>query len=540
MVARIKPFIVFLVLIMVFSNVSFPSQAVAQGPSGEGQGIPVQPPGSAEEDGSPDVDDYLWIAGSSFHPRNSSVNFEYVGAGCITSLTGGTSTNESFTVSFRLPDGSTIKGLRFYYYDSSNLGSYLTVTSYDGAGGYVDHVGVYSEGEEGFGSSYVPLTEPYTVSSFDDAFVVNWYPDEAGYTMQLCGARLFYDVGPGPAAEPVDDEVLPSPDSDIPEANPEAAGYRFLAGSAFYPRESNTNYHYGFSGCTYITGGGDTLTIDLDLPQGARVYGVRFFYYDNDPLDSFNFYLTDYDAQGVFRDLLTETSVDGGYNSIYAEVSSGYDPYTVDQFTHSLNIIVKDGFGPNMQFCGARAFYETPAKSDLPEAEQPSGDTTGSVPPLDGELHIQTPDALPVQDFTHVMQLPDGVSVEGVRLYYYSMQAPDGFLDSWIFDGETANFVGTVIGDLYDGYNSSYAPYDVPYTVDNYIGSLNIVSFVPFNPTYTFCGARVYYVEDSTSYYRFIAGSAFHPRNSTTRYEYIGGGCISVIQSDLFLPITRR
>ena len=50
------------------------------------------------------------------------------------------------TVGLRVPDGSVIKGVRFYYYDESAQASRMSITSYDGAGNYTDHVLVEARG----------------------------------------------------------------------------------------------------------------------------------------------------------------------------------------------------------------------------------------------------------------------------------------------------------------------------------------------------------------------------------------------------------
>ena len=149
--ARIALTFVVVGLIISMTGLSAPRRAVAQESVGEGQAqtSAQQDQTAAEDVESPEVNDYLWIAGSSFKPRASNIDYQYMGNGCITSLTGGSALKQSFTAPFRVPDGSVVRGVRFYFYDTSAQFSRLSITSYDGAGNYTDHILVDSTGAAG-------------------------------------------------------------------------------------------------------------------------------------------------------------------------------------------------------------------------------------------------------------------------------------------------------------------------------------------------------------------------------------------------------
>lgn len=534
-------------LMLSMAGLSAPQRAVAQGPVGEGQA-----PTSARQDQtdvteSPDINDYLWIAGSSFKPRSSDIQYEYVSNGCITSLTGGNALNQSFTAPFRVPDGSVIRGVRFYYYDTSAQASRLSITSYDGAGSFTDHVLVDSTGAVGEGNLYQALTTPYTIDTAQRGFVLNWYPTVAGSTMRLCGARIFYDRGTPtlktadqPAGKTLDRGPAPISDELTPET-PLALDYYFLAGSSFSRRDSDTLYQYGSSGCVYSTGGSSLFTIDLNTPDGVRVLGARFYYYDTSASDTISLYLTDYNGLGGVRDLLSGSSSDGGYGSVYVAMGASYDPYTVNQLTYSLNAIAIGADKSTAQLCGVRVFYDTPsALADQPAAEQPAAGAATQERPLDSDERMLGTNALPAKSFAHDLELPQAAVAEGLRVFYYNTETPHGYVQTWNYTGSTADFLGTTNTSGQSGYSSNYQAFATTYTVDHFDASLGVVPWLVYNPTYRFCGVRVFYTQGAVSRYRFIAGSSFHPRNSATRYTYKGAGCISVEQSNTFLPITVK
>ncbi len=487
---------------------------------------------------TPNANDYLWIAGSSFKPRSTATQYSYASNGCIISTNGGGGLNDSFTVPFRLPSGSVIRGVRFYYYDAVAGSSRLSITSYDGLGGFIDHVFAESDGNGGYGNVYAGLTTPYTVDSSARGFVLNWYPDGGGSSLRLCGARVFYDAGSSAMNAPEDESLPVQPTTDETPGEPSstlATDYYFLAGSSFGRIDSKIEYVYGDSGCMYSTSTYDPLTIDLDLPDGATLSGARFYFKDTDPTNDVNINLADYTGLGGVRTLASGTSSGSpGFSSVYLDIKAIYSPYVVNQYDHALNAVVTGAKSASRQLCGVRAFYTLPAaRSDRPEevSDQPAEVPT-ERPPTGDEL--TSPNAQSAT-FTASIQLPESADVNGVRLYYFANELPSGSAEMWDYDGSSANYLGSVEADMATGYGSTYRSLDAPYTVDYTGGTPALVATLVASPEYRFCGARIFYDEGSKSLYRFVAGQSFHPRDSKVAFNYRSPGCIQFIGDDIFL-----
>jgi hypothetical protein len=140
---------------------------------------------------------YVFVAGSSFTPRDSSTTWAYPGVGCINAASG----NAIFSLALHLPQGSRIDYLRLYYHDSSANNSSAWVTTYDAAGAFTDLTTVSSAGNSGYGSNLSPLVE-HVVNNASRAYTLNWQANQTGSSMQLCGMRVAYRV-------PLDQVFLP-------------------------------------------------------------------------------------------------------------------------------------------------------------------------------------------------------------------------------------------------------------------------------------------------------------------------------------------
>jgi len=135
---------------------------------------------------------YLRIPGMAFHPVDSATGFGYSGVGCI-NRTGATSS--LFTHKVVLPQGSVVKYLRLYYNDASSSDITAFFTSYDHAGGFVQHASTASTGSSGFGFSVSPEIA-HVVDHYQEPLVVTVNMDASvDASLQLCGVRIaYYDV----------------------------------------------------------------------------------------------------------------------------------------------------------------------------------------------------------------------------------------------------------------------------------------------------------------------------------------------------------
>ena len=176
------------------ASVADPSE---EAPLAAAEGEPIMPePQADDNDGAQAAETadpewtsfhYIFVAGTTLLPRNSSVQWTYGAGGCVYS----NSTDQVLNIHLDIPDGSRIDYLRIYYYDTSAANGQAWVTTYNGAGATNDLVSVQSSGNSGFGykvSAYVG----HVVDTSTRAYVLNWRPNQTGASMRLCGMRVAY------------------------------------------------------------------------------------------------------------------------------------------------------------------------------------------------------------------------------------------------------------------------------------------------------------------------------------------------------------
>jgi hypothetical protein len=132
---------------------------------------------------------YVHVAGTALRPRDSSVQWEYAGYGCVRATVG----TDKLNIHLELPDGSRVDYLRLYYYDATASSSRAWFTSYDNAGSYADIVTVASTGESGYGTALSVLSGQ-VIDTAANSYVLNWGPAVAGAQQWLCGLRVAYRV----------------------------------------------------------------------------------------------------------------------------------------------------------------------------------------------------------------------------------------------------------------------------------------------------------------------------------------------------------
>lgn len=133
---------------------------------------------------------YLWLAGSVFHPFQTGAAFAYSGAGCI-HLTGGT--ERRFVHKFLLPKGSLVKYVRLYSYDNS-ASSQITVlfTTYDAAGNYSEINLVSSTNAGGYVSDLGPEMNYFVNGLVEPVNIVANLGTQNDINLQFCGVRVAY------------------------------------------------------------------------------------------------------------------------------------------------------------------------------------------------------------------------------------------------------------------------------------------------------------------------------------------------------------
>jgi len=99
------------------------------------------------------------------------------------------------------------------------------------------------------------------------------------------------------------------------------------------------------------------FTLNLDVPNGARIDYLRLLYYDRSSVDSQAF-ITNYNAQGSFSDLI---GVNSAGNSGYGYQISAYLGHVVDTEANAYVLNWRPNqLGSAMRLCGLRVAYRLP------------------------------------------------------------------------------------------------------------------------------------------------------------------------------------
>jgi hypothetical protein len=133
--------------------------------------------------------------------------------------------------------------------------------------------------------------------------------------------------------------------------------YAFVAGSSLRPRDSSSGWRYQGVGCVYINNGNQLMTVDLNIPAGARIDYLRLYYRDTSASNS-TAWITTYDGAGAFTDL---TNVSSAGNSGYGTTLSPLVSHVVNNASRSYSLNWQaNQTGTSMQLCGLRVAYRLP------------------------------------------------------------------------------------------------------------------------------------------------------------------------------------
>lgn len=143
---------------------------------------------------------YLNIAGSAFHPRDSSSTYIYPGAGCVSKTGGG----GVFDHRIILPQGARVRYLRIYAYDTSTSSVQVELYNYDAAGDFNLLTSISSvNAAGGYGTELSPLLN-YEVDHFTAPInVAVLMGSQNDNTLRFCGVRIAY-------RDPITDRIFAS------------------------------------------------------------------------------------------------------------------------------------------------------------------------------------------------------------------------------------------------------------------------------------------------------------------------------------------
>lgn len=128
---------------------------------------------------------YLFITGSALTPYNSTGTVSYHTGGCASSSTW-------LTTDLQLPHGSTLLGVRTYYYDNAAAGVARTgVSKYDGLGTSTTVSLNDMPHSTGYNNVYYSPASTEVIDNFSNSYVL--YAN-TGTDTRICGFRVFYSI----------------------------------------------------------------------------------------------------------------------------------------------------------------------------------------------------------------------------------------------------------------------------------------------------------------------------------------------------------
>ncbi|MEO7065191.1 MAG: hypothetical protein ABI082_15620 [Dokdonella sp.] len=144
-----------------------------------------------------------------------------------------------------------------------------------------------------------------------------------------------------------------------PDALTAGSAYYFVPASAFSRRSSIASTTYSGGGCITMNGPSSTdgaLATDIQIPDGASIIGVRYFYANSTASNYVTVSITSFDGASGFNDIVLDASpAQAGFGDKYIALATAE---VVDNFTKSYAIQAYPTGTPI--FCGARVFYSTP------------------------------------------------------------------------------------------------------------------------------------------------------------------------------------
>jgi len=136
-----------------------------------------------------------------------------------------------------------------------------------------------------------------------------------------------------------------------------AGWFSFTSANTFVPFDVDMTYNYYNAGCIYRTGGSVWAEHTLQLPQGAEIDYLRIYFYDNDPVNNAEVWLSAYDGAGN-SELIKSAKSDGTPGQ--SSAGSGFFSYIVDNESAALSLSLFYGNGTTnaLRICGVRIRYQ--------------------------------------------------------------------------------------------------------------------------------------------------------------------------------------
>jgi len=138
--------------------------------------------------GATDGTYFLFVSASGGgSATNSGLDYSYSGGGCL-QADGNMAPDGEWDVDIQIPEGHTIGGIRYFYYDSVSENSMLKVYTFGGDGTVTLEFSISSSGDTGYGSDFDTLTVPANYADYSIA--LRFSMGITGSAHRACGARL--------------------------------------------------------------------------------------------------------------------------------------------------------------------------------------------------------------------------------------------------------------------------------------------------------------------------------------------------------------
>ncbi len=164
--------------------------------------------------------------------------------------------------------------------------------------------------------------------------------------------------------------VPPDENSGFGINSPAAQTFHYyqVAGATLKGRDSVTGYAYDGLGCTHTTSGTGTqriLNTEMAIPDGSVIKYLRVYYYDANPANGVEGFITRYTPGTATNDLVHVGSSDafaGGYGFVVSQEITE----TVNNTSYAYTLIGwPDANSANNRICGLRVAYYLPFSAQM-------------------------------------------------------------------------------------------------------------------------------------------------------------------------------
>ncbi len=132
---------------------------------------------------------FLFIGASGASSTYSTADHAYAGGGCM-QINSGSGLDGDFDLNLQLPDGHTIGGIRYFYYDDNAGNSSISLFKFDGEGGLTLLYSNFSDTDTGYGSVFTTPNPQPIVDNSTGSYTLRFNTSQDGNSQRVCGVRI--------------------------------------------------------------------------------------------------------------------------------------------------------------------------------------------------------------------------------------------------------------------------------------------------------------------------------------------------------------